>query len=352
MSDRPRMSDRPVAGGAELSGGVRPGPVSEALSGPVSGPASSRYWWPEGPADVSYGSWPSPPGAQAPGYPQAQPAYVRQVQPLRGAPAMAPEAPGGTNGEAPGRLRRAWRRVGATIAAVGAFLAKFGVLLLKLKYIGLVLSMLVSVVAYSLFFGWTFAVGFVLLIFVHEMGHVIVLRRQGVKASAPLFIPFLGAFVNMREMPKSAYHEAISGLAGPYFGTAGSVVVAFWGHAAGSNFLLQLAAVGFMLNLFNLLPVLPLDGGRAAAALHPALWIVGLAGLVVFEIYFPSPVAVIILLLGGLELWRRFTRRKSPSSIAYHALASRQRLIIASMYMLVVAVTLAGFQMTYVGRGL
>ena len=251
-----------------------------------------------------------------------------------------------------GKLRRAWQRVVSALAATAAFLAKFGALLLKLKYIGLVLSMGISVVAYTLFFGWSFAIGFVLLIFVHEMGHVIVLRRQGVPASAPLFIPFLGAFVNMRQMPRNAYQEAVSGLAGPYFGTAASAAVAVWGHAVGSDFLLQLGALGFLVNLFNLLPVLPLDGGRAAAALHPVLWLVGLAGLLVWEFYNPSPIALIILVLGGYELFQRWTRRNSPAAVAYHALATHQRVSVAAMYVLVVAVGVAGFQLTYVARGL
>ncbi|MGH9105648.1 MAG: site-2 protease family protein [Acidimicrobiales bacterium] len=238
------------------------------------------------------------------------------------------------------------------LVAVVAFAAKFGPLLLKVKYLGLVVSMLLSVVAYSIFFGWTFAVGFVGLILVHEMGHVIELRRQGVRASLPMFIPFLGAFVNMREMPRSAFHEGLSGLAGPLFGTAASVVVAFWGHATGSTFLLQLAAVGFLINLFNLMPVLPLDGGRAAAALHPALWFVGLLGLVVFAFFVHSPVVLIILVLGGIELWRRWSQRNSPASVAYHALSRQQRLAIASLYVFVVAGTLLGFQLTYVARSL
>jgi Zn-dependent protease len=256
------------------------------------------------------------------------------------------------SGEPPGKLRGAWQRFVGALVAIGAFLAKFGALLLKVKYIGLVLSMFVSVLAYSLFFGWTFAVGFVLLIFVHEMGHVIELRRQGVRASAPMFIPFLGAFVSMREMPRNAYQEALSGLAGPYLGTAACIVVALWGHSTGSNFLLQLSAVGFLINLFNLLPMLPLDGGRAAGALHPALWFVGLVGLLVFELFFFSPVALLILVLGGMELWRRWTRRNSPVSVAYHSLRSQQRLVIGTMYVLVVAVAIAGYQLTYVARSL
>jgi Zn-dependent protease len=240
----------------------------------------------------------------------------------------------------------------AALAAAGAFVAKFGALLLKIKYLGLVLSMVLSVLAYTLLWGWTFAVGFVLLMFVHEMGHVIVLKRQGIRASLPLFIPFLGAFVSMKEMPRSAYQEALSGLAGPYFGVAGSVVVAFWGHAIGSNFLLQLAAVGFLLNLFNLMPALPLDGGRAVGALHPVIWFFGLVGLLVYFFFTHAPIVLIILLLGGFELYRRWTRRNSPSSVAYNTLKPQQRWAIGSLYVLIVAAALVGFELTYVSRSL
>jgi Zn-dependent protease len=229
-------------------------------------------------------------------------------------------------------------------------LAKFGALLLKLKYLTLILSMVLSVLAYTLLWGWTFAVGFVLLIFVHEMGHVIVLKRQGIRASLPLFVPFLGAFVSMKEMPRSAYQEALSGIAGPYFGVAASVVVAFWGHAMGSNFLLQLAAVGFLLNLFNLMPALPLDGGRAVAALHPVIWFAGLLGLVVFFVFTHAVIVLLILVLGGFELYRRWTRRNSAASLAYHSLRTQQRVTIGALYVFIVAAALVGFQLTYVAR--
>jgi Zn-dependent protease len=249
-------------------------------------------------------------------------------------------------------LRRAWQRVGATLAAIAAFLAKFGALLLKVKYVGLVLSMFVSIVAYSLLFGWSFAVGIVLLVLVHEMGHVIELRRQGVPASAPLFIPFMGAFVNMKGAPRSAFHEALSGLAGPLVGTAASAVVAFWANATGSRFLMALAFFGFFVNLFNLLPVLPLDGGRAVAALHPVLWLVGLVCLLVFEFLFPSPVVLIVLVLGGFELWHRWRNRNSPASRAYHSLLPTQRLTIATIYLFVMGAAIVGAQLTYVARSL
>jgi len=314
-------------------------------AGPAPGAAGQApgYWWPETTGPI------------------APDAYYRAGQGVAGQGGVAkrtgqgaPGAPRGNSagGAQPSVLRRIWQRIAAAIAAVGAFLAKFGALLLKLKYLSLVLSMFVSVLAYTLLWGWSFAVGFVLLMFVHEMGHVVELRRQGIRASLPMFIPFLGAFVNMREMPRSAYQEALSGLAGPYFGTAASAVVGFWGHAIGSNFLLQLAAVGFLLNLFNLLPMLPLDGGRAVAALHPAIWFIGLVGLLVFAIFFQAPVVLLVLVLGGFELWRRWTRRNSPASVAYHSLSAQQRLTVGGLYILVIVVALAGFQIAYVSRSL
>jgi Zn-dependent protease len=362
------------------------GPPEAGPAAPADGQPSQ--WWPEpgnitgdtgangGAASearwgVSSGDGASgPSGPSTPGGALGRSAYQfgRPGTPGSSPPVTTPWAAGGRppgangrpqparTGTAPARpqsaLRRAWQRFVTALAAIGAFLAKFGALLLKLKYVSLVLSMLVSVVAYSLFFGWSFAVGIVLLILVHEMGHVIELRRQGVPASAPLFIPFLGAFVNMRGSPRSAYQEALSGLAGPLIGTGASVVVAFWANATGSNFLMALAFFGFFVNLFNLLPVLPLDGGRAAAALHPALWLLGLVALLVFEFFYPSPVIPIVLILGGIELWRRWKYRNSPASRAYNALLPQQRLAIGAFYLVLVAVTIVGAHATYIARSL
>ena len=114
----------------------------------------------------------------------------------------------------------------APLAAVGLVLAKFkglALLLLKVKFLGTALTMLVSIGAYALLFPVWFAVGIVVLIWVHEMGHVLQLRREGIPASAPMFIPFLGAFVAMKRMPKDALAEARVGLAGPVLGTLGGL---------------------------------------------------------------------------------------------------------------------------------
>lgn len=338
-----------VPGDAWPGRGAEPATGGAAVHSPGQAPS---YWWPEpgasqGPAE----HWPPP--SQGHGVPaRGVGAYggAERGWPAPAGPARPGAAPART--EAQGRARSAWQRLVGTLAAVGAFLAKFGALALKIKYLGLVLSMFVSVAAYALLWGWTFAAGFVALMFVHEMGHVVELKRQGVRASLPMFVPFLGAFVSMKGSPRSAYQEALSGLAGPYFGTAASVVVAFWGHATGSGFLTQLAAFGFMINLFNLLPMLPLDGGRAAAALHPALWLAGLVGLVALAFVDPSPVLLLVLVLGAVELWRRWARRHHPESVAYYALRPVQRWVVAGMYIGVLAVTLVGFQLTYLARSL
>jgi Zn-dependent protease len=175
------------------------------------------------------------------------------------------------------QVRKATAPIGAGLAALWKL--KVFLVIAKLKFLGVAVSMAVSVAAYAWIFGWTFALGFVLLIFVHEMGHVIVLRLRGIRSGLPVFVPFLGAFVSMKETPRTVYDEALSGIAGPAFGAAAAALVWWQADSRGSAFLLALAYTGFLLNLFNLLPVLPLDGGRTAAALHPATWAVGLLGL-------------------------------------------------------------------------
>jgi Zn-dependent protease len=245
-----------------------------------------------------------------------------------------------------GILRRIW----APIAAIGAFVLKFGAILFKLKIFTVAGSMIVSVGAYALLGGWWFGVGLVGLIFVHEMGHVLELRRQGVPASAPLFIPFLGAFVGMKQMPANAWKEAQVALAGPILGSLGAAAVWGAGVAYDSRFLKAMAFVGFLINLFNLLPVVPLDGGRAVAALHPAIWGVGLAGLVALEVLRPSPILPIIIILGVLELWRRWRTRNHPEFQTYYQVRPWQRLTVAAVYLGLAALLVLGMSATHVPR--
>src|SRR5438067_5298860 len=214
--------------------------------------------------------------------------------------------------ERPSMLKRAGGVIAAAIALIVKFAAKVkGLLILlpKLKLLTTSASMLVSVAAYSLIWGWKFAAGFVLLLLVHEMGHVIQLRREGVPASAPLFIPFMGAVVGMKNLPDDAAAEARVGLAGPVLGSVGALGAAAIWLATGSDLFRALAFIAFFLNLFNLLPVLPLDGGRAMAALTPWMWLVGFAALVAVGIAFPNPIVLLLIVVGGYELYRRWKLR-------------------------------------------
>ena len=233
------------------------------------------------------------------------------------------------------RLRELARKLWVPLAALGLLLAKFKWILLavfKLKVFTTSASMLVSVAAYAWLWGWRFGVGFVLLLLVHEMGHVLELRRQGVPASAPLFIPFMGAVVGMKQMPKDAWREAQVALAGPILGSLGAAVVWIAGEALDSDFLVALAFTGFLLNLFNLLPIVPLDGGRAVAAIHPAIWALGLAGLIALAVFFPNPILLLVLVLGGLELWHRWQARGHPDTAAYYRVQPWQRAAVAVTY--------------------
>jgi Zn-dependent protease len=267
------------------------------------------------------------------------------------------ENPFGDPARGAGPARSVRKRIGSAVAAVAAVVAKFfaaikGALLLlpKIKLLTTSGTALVSVAAYSLFWGWPFAVGFVVLMFVHEMGHVIALRREGIKASAPMFIPFLGAAIFAKSLGDNALAEARVGLAGPILGTVGAGVVALLAVVTGSSFLLALAYVGFLLNLFNLLPVVPLDGGRAMAAMAPWMWFVGFGGLVVMMLIFPNPILLIILLFGGLETWRRWKQRKTRSleQAAYYRVSPRNRALVGAVYIGLIVVLAVAMAETHV----
>jgi Zn-dependent protease len=256
-----------------------------------------------------------------------------------------------------GRERGLLKRFGGAAVAAGLLLLKFGakvkVLLFalpKLKLFATSASMLVSIAAYQLIFGWPFAVGFVLLLLLHELGHVIQLRREGVEASAPMFIPFLGAVISAKSLGDDAAAEARVGLAGPILGTIATLVPLGLWLATGDDFWRALAYIGFFLNLFNLLPVLPLDGGRAMAALSPWVWFAGFAGLIVLTFFFPNPILILVLLFGGFESWRRWKNRKSPEAQAYHDIPTRTRVFVAATYLLLAALLAVGVAETYFER--
>jgi Zn-dependent protease len=157
------------------------------------------------------------------------------------------------------------RRIWAPIAAVLGVAVKFG--FLSLKFFGI----FIAIGGYALIWGWKFAAGFVGLIFVHEMGHFVEAKRRGLNPSLPVFIPFLGAFVALKGSRIDPWQNALVSLAGPIAGTAGAAIVFAVGKAHHSQLLLALAYTGFLLNLFNLIPIGFLDGGRISQSVRALL---------------------------------------------------------------------------------
>jgi len=199
-------------------------------------------------------------------------------------------------------------------------------------------SMLVSVGAYALIFGWRYAAGFVLLIFVHEMGHFIAARQRGLDVGAPTFIPFVGAWIALKEMPHDVETEAYIGLAGPLAGTLAALACYWAGRETGSGLMLALAYAGFFINLFNLIPVSPFDGGRITAVLSPRIWLLGVPVLVGFFLWRPSPILILVAVMAApqvMKAWRYDAQ--APENRAYYTIGAEARLTYTLCYLGLVA---------------
>ena len=208
-------------------------------------------------------------------------------------------------------------------------------------------TMLFSIWAYALAWGWMFAVGFVLLIFVHECGHLLVARFFGLKVGAPVFIPFMGALIALKDAPKDAWMEAWVGIGGPLLGAAGAAVCEVLFFLSGNPLFRALAYSGFFLNLFNLAPIGFLDGGRIVTALSPWLWLVGAAVMVALLVLHPNFLVGLILLVSLPRLWSLF-RRKSDDQRRYFEVTPGRRLAMAGMYFGLIAFLLLGMALTHI----
>jgi Zn-dependent protease len=192
---------------------------------------------------------------------------------------MSTEAPEPAALQQPPAPRR--NPLGAVAATAGVVLLKGKALLGALKLASLgkfaltALSMLAMVWVEAQRSGLWFGVGFVLLILVHELGHGVAIKRAGLDAGWPVFIPFFGAMISLRGRPQNRDVEATIAYAGPLAGTAASLLVAGIGLLTGTRLFLALAYTGFFLNLFNMVPMPPLDGGRVATVFSPRAWILG-----------------------------------------------------------------------------
>jgi Zn-dependent protease len=195
-------------------------------------------------------------------------------------------------------------------------------------------TMIVSVVMYAFVYGWKYAVGFVGLIFVHEMGHYLAAKQKGLDVGVPVFIPFVGAWIALKEMPHDAEMEAYIGLGGPLVGSIGALACYFAAREYNSMLLLAISYSGFFLNLFNLIPVPPLDGGRITAVLSPRLWLLGLPILVAVFFYHPNPMLILIAVLAIPQVWRYFkNKEENPEEQAYYDVPLETKLMYGTYYL-------------------
>jgi len=244
------------------------------------------------------------------------------------------------------RLKKALGPVAVVGVVIAKFFAKLKFLILPaLKFLPILLksggTMLLSIWAYAVFFGWKFAVGFVLLMFVHECGHLIVAKKFGLPVSAPVFIPFMGAFILLKDQPRNAWMEACVGIGGPMLGSLGALACNAIGEISNVPLLVALARTGYFLNLFNLMPVGFLDGGRIVTALSRWLWIPGFAILIWFAWKFPNLIVFLIIIASLPRVYSLF-RKRTEEEQRYFEVTRAQRWTMSILYFGLVAALAAG----------
>jgi Zn-dependent protease len=245
----------------------------------------------------------------------------------------------GSGGRPPGGNRLA-QGVGL-LGAAGVLLGKGKYLLgaLKLTKLASLGSMVLSIGTYSMFFGFPYAVGIVGLTLVHEAGHAAVMLYRGIPFSPMVFMPFMGAMIAMNRMPRDAWEDALVAFGGPVVGSLGAGAVAIGGHMTDSQLLYALADFGFMVNLFNLLPIGSMDGGRIAGALSPYAGVAGLGmgGLLVYNGAIHNPIFFLVLLAGGYDTFMRFYNPHQHVPPNYYRITPTQRTILTGGYFGLVA---------------
>jgi len=236
-----------------------------------------------------------------------------------------------------------WSRVKKAlgpVAVVGVIIAKFFaklkfVLLPLLKFLPIILksggTMLLTIWVYTQIWGWQFALGFVLLLLVHECGHLLAAKKFGLKVGAPVFIPFMGAFIALKEAPRNAWIEACVGIGGPILGSVGALICNSLGEIFDTPVFIALASFGYLLNLFNLTPVGMLDGGRIVSALSRWLWLPGFAILLWFGWKYPNFVVWLMIILSVPRVISLF-RKRTEEERRYYEVTPAQRLTMSILY--------------------
>src|SRR5713226_5241885 len=246
-----------------------------------------------------------------------------------------------------------WSRLKKTlgpVAVVGVVIAKFFAklkffILPALKFLPILLksggTMLLMLWIYTAMWGWKFGLGFVLLLFVHEAGHLIVAKKFGLKVGAPVFIPFMGAFIALKEAPRNAWVEACVGIGGPMLGTLGALACNSLGEIFDAPVFIALAWFGYFLNLFNLTLVGMLDGGRIVTAMSRWLWLPGFAVLIWFGWKYPNFIIWLIVLLSLPRIYSLF-RKRTEEEQRYFEVTPSQRWTMSILYFGLIAVLIFG----------
>lgn len=263
------------------------------------------------------------------------------------------EEQGKAEGSGGTRRRRGWLGIGGLLAALGAWLLKLPSLLFALKFGLAGLTAFGSAFVYSIFFGWPFAIGLILQLFIHEMGHALVMKLKGIPVGGMIFVPMLGAAVTMKQMPKNARDEAEVGIAGPIAGALAASVCLLMALQPGAQPIwASLAYFGFFINLFNLIPVVPFDGGRVLAAIDRRIWIVGfllLLGVQIWE-WINGNVSIWLLLfvaMAAIQLWGFASRANTPETKAYYNVPLATRIAMSLLYFGLAAVLFLGMSMAH-----
>jgi Zn-dependent protease len=194
-------------------------------------------------------------------------------------------------------------------------------------------SMLVSLGLYATLYGWKFAAGFIGLLFAHEMGHYLAAKQRGLRVGAPTFIPFVGAWIELKEQPMNAETEAFIGIAGPMLGSLVAFICWLYGRSTGSDLLVAISYSGFVLNLFNLIPVSPLDGGRIVSVISPKIWLLGIPVLVGLFFFQPNPLLLIVVAIAIPHVWRTL-RSKEALNSRYYETPQPVRVQYAAQYLM------------------
>ena len=247
------------------------------------------------------------------------------------------------------RVKKALGPVAVATALIAKFFAKLKFLVLPLlKFLPILLksggTMLLMIWIYTRMWGWQFGLGFVLLLLVHECGHLLVAKKFGLKVGAPVFIPFMGAFIALKEAPRNAWMEACVGIGGPMLGSLGALLCNSLGEIFDAPIFIALAWFGYFLNLFNLTPVGMLDGGRILTALSRWLWLPGFAVLIWFGWKFPNFVVWLMVLLSLPRIYSLF-RKRTEEERRYYEVTPVQRWTMSILYFGLIAVLIFGMQL-------